>query len=251
VAPIKAFLNCSVLGTVSDRKMAWKVRKNLAMKELRGFGVDISKVVEIVEMIILNECKLTTQSYTQRVRNDYSGIKIAIVTEIEASKRNFFIGNPESKLDTLSMMQLWSIITQCFEDFIKFSQLKKEEPSVNDWLLLKETLHVFEWIRHQVDKFHGRTSFEEELLMVLSIAWLKLKKYLENAYSETYPANQGAISLTPRENGMESNSNVTNFLPIIEISKLLEPQIQQFNLTVRRFWEHVGFIKVSRCKNKH
>jgi hypothetical protein len=249
VAPITAFLNCSAIGPVSDRKVAWTVRKNLAMKELGGFGVDLSKVVELVETTILNESKLNIQS--KGLWNDYSEIKIAIFTEIEASKRNFLFANPESKLDTFSMKQLWSIIAQCFEDFIKFNQLNKEEPNVNDWILLKETLHIFEWIRHQVDKFHGRTNFEEELLMVLSIAWLKLKKYLENSYSETYHVNQGPISLRPREDGTEHNSNAPKYLPIIEISKLLEPQIHQFNLTVRQFWDHVGFLKVSRCKIKN
>ena len=78
-----------------------------------------------------------------------------------------------------------------------------EEPTTDDLLLLKETLHVFEWTRHQLDKYYGISQFEEQLLIVMSIAWLKLKKCLEKSYSETKFMELESVSLGPLENGSE------------------------------------------------
>ena len=234
MAPIKAFLNYPTHGSVSDFKMAWNARKHLALKEFGSFGVDMPKLVDLIEIELLNG-----------KHNINSHRKVAMITEIESSKRNFFFGNPESKLHTMWMKQLWSAFVHCLEDYTKFSQLN-EEPTSDDLLLLKETLHVFEWIRHQLDRYYGSSHFEEQLLIVMSIAWLKLKKCLEKSYSENKFMELESVSLGALENGSEKCSDRTSYLPIIEISNILEPQIHQFNLTVRQFWYHVGLINVSR-----
>ena len=215
MSAIKTFLNCSHLDKNIELQLVWNARKQLALKTQDGFGLDLSKIVTRIQAEIcrveLSTAALNSRDYIKSV-----GTKIDLITEIEAAKGNFLFRQPELYDCTLQVKELWSLITRCFLNFLKFIEESPSECTIHGWIVIREELHIFEWMRSQLDKLKN----EEELLMAWSIAWIRLKSTLNRTESL-------------------HTSKV-----IIDINNILEPQLRQFNLLVRQFFSQVGFEKV-------
>ena len=244
MAAIKAFLNCAACFN-NEPRVGWSARQQLALDQSRGFGADLSNVVALIEITICNDAKMNSYPNVPTKCNDVLGTKVAIITEIEAAKGNFLFGRPELKLSTLSIKELWSLVVQCFENLISETQTKKQLCG-EDWLHLKELLHVFEWMRDKLDQLCDIKDYEEELLMVWSIAWLKLKPWLQNSVICGYTSEKEDNLLkgtTITNPGKTEGSRMSQ--TVVKINSFLEPQLHKFNLIVRQFWNHVGFLKVT------
>ena len=233
-AAIKGFLNSFLMEDNADYKKMWNVVKHLALKQHPGFGANLCNVVEQIEYIFNESWLKDIEPNGKRICLDS---RTSIVTEIEAIKGVILSGKPDGKLSTLSMKHLWSLIVKCFDDFACFIKSRQRPCYYEDMLQIKELLCMFEWIRHQISLFPDPKSNEDELILTWSIAWFRLKEQLAKILIFELESN----------NHIHESSNLIFKIAkaMEEISQLLNMQSQQFSLTIRRFWVHLGFSKVN------
>ena len=98
---------------------------------------------------------------------------------------------------------------------------------------------MFLWIEKQAHAITDMKTYEEDLIMLWSIGWCKLKQQLAEGLNIGMERNNHeGLSRT-------QNSSTVEITKIMEeISEILNTHLQQFSFKIRRFWEHLGFSKV-------
>ena len=122
---------------------------------------------------------------------------------------------------------------------------RKRDTCAEDWLQLKEILHIFEWMRNCIDTLNYVTDYDDQLVMLWSIAWLRLRKSLQTSIICTDDRVQNTHNVLAQVNiDAEQREAMTLSSAIVEINRVLEPHLHPFNLIVRQFWMSIGFPQV-------
>ena len=235
-ACIKAFLTSFVMDEDVDYKRMWKVVKHLSLKVPNVFGVNLSEVVKEIEMQLWDD---KNEIFLKKDNNrTYLDTKASVITEIAVAKGVLYTGKTAFKLSSLSMKHLWSLIVQCFDQLVCLIQ-SKTSICYNEMLQIKEALYMFLWIEKQAHAITDMKTYEEDLIMLWSIGWCKLKQQLAEGLNIGREGNNHeCLSRT------QNNSTVEITQIMEEISEILNTHLQQFSFKVRRFWAHLGFSKV-------
>ena len=236
-ACIKAFLTSFVMDEDVDYKRMWKVVKHLSLKVPNVFGVNLSEVVKEIEMQLWDDKHLILLKKDST--RTYLDTKASVTTEIAVAKGVLYTGKTAFKLSSLSMKHLWSLIVQCFDQFVCLIQSRTSLICYNVMLEIKEALNMFLWIEEQAHSITDMKTYEEDLIMLWSIGWCKLKQQLAEGLNIGRERNDHeGLSIT-------QNSSTVEIIKIMEeISEILNTHLQQFSFKIRRFWEHLGFSKV-------
>ena len=221
----------------------WNVLKHLALVEENGFGVNLSQVVEKIETCLSNESWYEGEA--QQKKRICLDTKTSIITEIAALKGVYSSCKTDTKFSTISMKHLWALIVQCLDQFICLVNLKVTPDHYHKFVKVKESLHTFEWIWQQAHMVSDSKSYEEELTMVWSIAWFQLKDQIVKSLN----IQMEIMKFGHQDTNENSTLEITRMIE--EINQILSTQLQHAILRVRRFWSHLGLVKVIFFKLNH